>query len=134
MTTLTILDEGRPVAAAAATDGEVVRIPTEAVAALGWRLEDSGLCRGDVCIPVRDGELASDAGVSLRGLAAALHRPLALDLAERAAYLGAAAAARGAELSGLQAPDFTLPDLGGRPHSLADHRGSKVLLAAWASW
>ncbi len=34
----------------------------------------------------------------------------------------------------LDAPDFTLPDLDGRSHSLADARGRKVVLIAWASW
>ena len=32
------------------------------------------------------------------------------------------------------APDFTLPDLEGRLHSLSEHRGKKVLLVTWASW
>jgi peroxiredoxin len=32
------------------------------------------------------------------------------------------------------APDFTLPDLDGRMHSLSDYRGKKVFLLAWASW
>jgi peroxiredoxin len=34
----------------------------------------------------------------------------------------------------LEAPDFTLPDLAGRMHTLSDHRGKKVLLIAYASW
>jgi peroxiredoxin len=34
----------------------------------------------------------------------------------------------------LEAPDFTLPDVSGTPHSLSDYRGKKVLLATWASW
>jgi peroxiredoxin len=29
---------------------------------------------------------------------------------------------------------FTLPDLEGRPHALADYRGKKVFLVFWASW
>lgn len=29
---------------------------------------------------------------------------------------------------GSAAPDFTLPDLAGLPHRLADHRGRKLLL------
>ena len=32
------------------------------------------------------------------------------------------------------APNFTLPDLNGKPHTLADFRGKKVLLVTWASW
>lgn len=37
-------------------------------------------------------------------------------------------------LDGRPAPGFTLPDLGGRPVSLADHRGRLVLLYFWATW
>ena len=32
------------------------------------------------------------------------------------------------------APDFELPDVDGVMHSLSDHRGSKVVLYAYASW
>jgi peroxiredoxin len=37
-------------------------------------------------------------------------------------------------LASLQAPDFTLPDMAGKPHSLSDFRGKKVLVVTWASW
>ena len=70
----------------------------------------------------------------LEEIAAALGRPVAVDAAERAAYLGIGAAARGRALAALAAPDFTLPDLDGRPHRLAAHRGRKVLLIAYSSW
>jgi hypothetical protein len=66
--------------------------------------------------------------------AEAAGRPVAVDREERAAYLGVSAAARSAALVSLQAPDFTLPDLSGRPHSLSAQRGKKVLLVAYASW
>ena len=33
-----------------------------------------------------------------------------------------------------EAPDFTLPDLDGRPFRLSVLRGQKVVLVAWASW
>lgn len=66
--------------------------------------------------------------------AEAAGRPVAVDREERAAYLGVSAAERAAALASLQAPDFTLPDLSGRPHSLSAQRGKKVLLVAYASW
>ena len=61
-------------------------------------------------------------------------RPVAIDDAERAAYLGVSAEERGRTLASLEAPDFTLPDLDGRPHSLREHRGAKVFLVAYGSW
>lgn len=61
-------------------------------------------------------------------------RPVAVDLEARAAYLGTPASERARRLASLAAPDFTLPDLRGRPHSLADHRGEKVFLVAYGSW
>jgi hypothetical protein len=61
-------------------------------------------------------------------------RPVALDAAEGAAYVGISAEARGRQLASLEAPDFTLPDLDGRAHSLSTHRGKKVFLVAYGSW
>ncbi len=133
--TLTILDCGRPVEAAYRDDGDALRVPEAAVPKItGWKLEPHGLCRDDLCIPVRDESLATADGVSLAALAAALGRPLAVDRNEAAAYLGAPAAAQPAVVTGAMAPDFSLPDWRGGTGGLAEHRGRKVLLAAWASW
>ena len=35
---------------------------------------------------------------------------------------------------GEKAPNFTLPDINGKQHSLADFKGKKILLITWASW
>ena len=131
-----VIDEGREVALDVVVDGAAVRIRPEALeAGLGWRLEAQGLCHGDVCVPVRDrAALATADGVDLTALARVLERPLAVDVDEGVAVLGASASERGARLSSLQAPDFTLPDLDGRLHSLTDYRGKKVFLVSWASW
>jgi len=133
---MTLIDEGRVVPLDVTLHGGAVRISPDALAAsLGWRLEAQGLCRGDVCVPVRDrAALASPDGIDLAALARAFDRPLALDADERVAVLGASAAERGARLESLEAPDFALPDLAGRTHALRDQRGKKTLLIAWASW
>jgi hypothetical protein len=128
----TLIDAGRPVDSLARIVGDVVRLSP---AVLPWKLEGDVLCNQGLCVPIPDGVALADAdGIDLGALAALLDRPLALDVAERAAYLGVAAAERGRALASVAAPDFTLPDLDGRLHTLADQRGRKVLLVAWASW
>ncbi len=135
---LTLIDDGRVVSLACEIDGERVRIAADAVhSALGWELKPEGLCRGDLCTPIGAAQrraLLSQGDIDLHALASALRRPLALDASERVAALGTAADERAARLATLEAPDFTLPDLDGRMHSLSDQRGKKVLLIAYASW
>ena len=132
----TLIDGERIATLSAVVAGDAVRIAPDALRdATGWSLKPEGLCRGDVCIPVRDrAALAGADGVDLAAFAKALDRPLALDAAERAGALGVAATEQGERLASLEAPDFRLPDLHGRLHSLSQHRGKKVLLIAYASW
>jgi hypothetical protein len=133
---LALIDGERAVVVAASIAGDAVRIAPDALRdATGWKLEPQGLCRGEVCVPVRKrDELVDETGIDLAAFARALDRPLALDTGERAAALGTSAAERGQRMATLEAPDFTLPDLHGRMHSLSEHRGKKVLLIAYASW
>ena len=133
---LTVIDEGRPIELEATVSGDAIRVSPQALAAgLGWELKPQGLCRGAVCVPVRDrSALLGSEGVDLATLARLLERPLAVDVAEGVAVLGSAASDRAARLASLQAPDFTLPDLSGTHHSLSEQRGRKKLLIAWASW
>jgi hypothetical protein len=132
----TIIDDGKATAVRAdVSEGRVALSPGELKAALGWELKAEGVCKGPVCVPVPpDAAIVTDDNVDLLGLANLLDRPLALDIAERAAYVGTAASDRAAALASLEAPGFTLPDLQGRLHSLSGYRGQKVLLAAYASW
>ena len=83
---------------------------------------------------MRDRGFVADDALELGGLARALGRPLAADDAAGVAALGTAAASRLASLASPKAPDFTLPDLTGREHSLSAYRGKKVLLIAYSSW
>jgi len=114
-----------------------VRLTAAAVRqCLGWERKAEGLCRDNVCIPSRqlDGVEDSDGLIELSALAALLGRPLAVDIDAHAAFVGIAAPERAAVLTAFDAPDFTLPDLDGRQHSLGQHLGKKVFLATWASW
>jgi hypothetical protein len=114
MESFTVLSEGAVVVGPArVAEGRVRLVPDPAWPALGDPLA---------------------AETDLAELAAHLDCPLALDLEARVAFLGGSAGARGARLASLQAPDFTLPDLEGRPHSLGEHRGKKVFLVAYGSW
>jgi hypothetical protein len=134
--TFTLIDGDRAAALRASIDGDSVRIASDVLRdGTGWELKPEGLCNGDLCVPVRDRASLADArGVDLAVFARALDRPLALDVAERAAALGASAASLSARLATLEAPDFSLPDLQGRMHTLSEHRGKKALLIAYASW
>ncbi len=134
--TLTLIDDGRTATAEGTVHGEAMRLAPAALGkVLGWELKPQGLCRDDTCIPVRDrAALVHDDGIDLVALAGLLDRPVAVDASEGVAVLGAAAADRAQRLAAMEAPDFTLPDLQGRLHSLRDQRGKKTLLIAWASW
>jgi hypothetical protein len=102
----------------------------DAERATGWVLKPEGMCRDDVCVPlpVREGRV--DAASFWR----LLDRPVVSDAAGETWVLGAGAEQRNAALAGLMAPDFTLPDLAGTPHTLSALRGKKVFLCTWASW
>ena len=134
--TLTLITDDATRQIDATVDGNAIRLAPETVrSALGWQLEPEGLCRDQTCIPVRDrAALVTTGGVDLTELARLLDRPLAVDVAERVAVLGASAEGRAGALRSLVAPDFALPDLAGRTHRLSDHREKKRLLIAWASW
>lgn len=132
----TLLDAGQATAVDATNDGERILLDAEGLEqATGWARRPEGLCHGDVCVPVRDPDMLDAEGrIDLHQFAQVLRRPLALEPSERVAALGAPAGEREATLTGVEAPQFALPDLDGRVHRLSDYRGRKVLLAAYASW
>jgi hypothetical protein len=131
-----LLDGARAVATEATIEGDRVYLAPEALeAALGWELKPEGLCHGSLCIRVPDrAGLVGPRGIDLERLAERVDRPLALDPGARVGFFGASASSRARRLATLEAPDFTLPDLSGQLHSLANYRGKKVLLIAHASW
>ena len=106
-------------------------------AATGWALKPEGFCKGEICVPVppnRSSEFVAGDEINVAGLWRHMDLPLVHDASGETWVLGESAESRSARLQSLEAPDFTLPDLAGRPHSLGDQRGKKVLLVSWASW
>jgi hypothetical protein len=131
-----IEDETRTVEATVDGDGVLIE-PGRLGDALGWELKAEGLCRGDVCVPVRDpaGLRPADAGrLDLAAVAAALGRPVVVDAQAGLAAVALPAEQRRQALESLQAPPFALHDLDGVTHQLSEWRGRKKLLVAFASW
>ena len=134
-----LIDDGQEVSIAAdVRQGRVLIAPDALKKGLGRELKPEGLCKDEICVPVRDREAlvpdAQTAGVDLAAFAAALGRPLAVEPDASVAAIGVAPDERASQLATLEAPDFELPDLSGQTHRLSDHRGKKVLLVAYASW
>ena len=90
---------------------------------------------GETCVPIRPGKHWIDERaerIDLAAFAEYLGQPAVADVANGVWGFGPATSP--AALRSVEAPDFTLPDLDGKIHSLADYRGKKVLLYCWASW
>lgn len=132
----TVLDERGATPVPAIIQNDRVRLnPADLKRALDWELKPEGFCQGSTCVPIPNRDsVVIDGGVDLLEFARLLDRPIALDTAERAAYLGTSAGDRAEQLTSLEAPGFTLPGLDGQLHSLSDYLGQKVLLVAYASW
>ncbi|MCC6381618.1 MAG: TlpA family protein disulfide reductase [Dehalococcoidia bacterium] len=122
----------------AISEGEGLWLPLASLEeATGWSLRPEGACRQDVCVPIPEGErdmFLREQCFNLVELAARLGQPIVHDDAHDVWGIGEAGALSAAHLESLAAPEFTLPDLEGRLHSLSDYRGQKVVLACWASW
>ena len=107
--------------------------PGDAEAITGWTLKPEGMCRDELCVPLGD-ETRRDGKVNIAAFWRILGHPIVSDTGGEVWVLGTAADSRKAALTGLQAPDFALPDLSGVQHRLSELRGQKVFLTTWASW
>src|SRR5260370_1613654 len=104
-------------------------------------IKPQGVCRDELCFPLpknRKAEFVSKKGTTtwfnLSAFAKLIRQPVVVDQKNGVWYFGARDAEQNGYLTSLEAPNFTLPDLNGKLHSLADFRGQKVLLVTWASW
>ncbi len=114
---------------------------SELTATTGWELKPEGVCKEETCVPVPAARRAamirtqpSGTQLNLTEFARLIDQPVAHDQATSVWYFGPAGWEWRTRLSTRVAPDFALPDLSGRVHSLSDLRGKKILLLFWASW
>lgn len=98
----------------------------------GWELKPEGACKGEVCIPFRDGE-APGATVQLDDIAEQIGMSLVHD-ADAGLWALGPETLGGRALATAVAPNLTLPDLDGNPFELSSLRGKKVLLVAWSPY
>jgi hypothetical protein len=128
---------------AVGAEGEALWLDPPALARCGgWEVKPEGLCRGPLCVPIPPGEAGRalvDAGgagprVNLTALSRHMGQPVAASPEDSVWSIGEAAEVAADRLRSLEAPDFVLPDMDGRPHALSSFRGRKVFLLTWASW
>ncbi len=107
--------------------------------ATGFVVKPQGVCRDKLCFPIPKGRRSaflSKQGATtwfnLSEFARLLRQPVAHEA--DVWYFGPRPDEQNGFIASLVAPDFTLPDVNGKPHSLRDFRGKKVLLLTWASW
>jgi hypothetical protein len=107
----------------------------------GFEIKPQGACLGELCVPIPrarkqafERDRARAKWFNLSELARIMGQPEVQDPELNVRVFGPRPEMAMKLQSTLEAPDFTLPDWKGRPRSLAEFRGKKVLLITWASW
>lgn len=135
MATTVITEHGVFEVDAATDDGALAVRADDLQQISGWSLRPEGLCRGDVCIPVRDrAAIEVGSGVDLIGVLRLVGAPVVVAERESVVAVGVPATRRAEALVARRAPDFELPDLDGVPRRLSQYAGRRRLLVAFATW
>ena len=107
--------------------------------ATGFVIKPQGVCRDELCFPIpkarRSAFLSKQRTTTwfnLSEFARLLRQPIAHE--KEVWFFGPRPDEQNAFINSGAAPNFKLPDINGKPHSLSDFRGKKVLLLTWASW
>ena len=135
MTQLTVIDESGSHSLGQVGFGELGVSANDFARATGWTLKPEGLCKGEVCVPVRDAAAMSDGtAIDVAEFARVTGRNMVVDASRNVVAIGEQASSRAALMATLDAPNFTLPDINGNLVSLSDFANRKKLILAWSSW
>ena len=114
---------------------------TDLKRATRFEVKPKGVCRDELCFPIPKARRSAFFVIqskikwfNLSEFARLVRQPTAYDEKHNVWYFGPRTEVQNGYLASLEAPAFTLPDINGKMHSLADFRGKKVLLVTWASW
>jgi hypothetical protein len=141
--TVTVIYDGlaTEVASSAKMAGELWITTNDLKRATRFEIKPEGVCRDKLCFPLpkaRKAAFLSKDGkttwFNLTEFARLIKQPFSSDQKNGVWFFGTRTEEQNGYLASLEAPDFSLPDLNGKLHSLADFRGKKVLLVTWASW
>jgi len=105
----------------------------EFTAATGWEIKPEGACRDDVCVPLPALDPNRDGRIDVTVVAERLGMPVAHDEAHGLWALGPRSGERRV-LDDARMPELVLQDFDGGAFDVADLRGRRVVLIAWASW
>jgi hypothetical protein len=115
--------------------------PADLTKATRFEIKPAGVCRDELCFPLPKANKQSFVKIqdgqdwfNLSAFARLVHQPLARDEKHSIWLFGERQTVQNGFLTSLAAPDFTLPDINGKMHSLSNYRGKKVLIVTWASW
>jgi len=107
----------------------------------GFTLKSEGMCKDDICIPVRQDKDSAlyrsrqgNKWLNLAQFARNLQQPYVHDAETDTWSFGEIPVTRDRFLQSAEAPDFALKDRTGKTVKLSDFRGKKVMLVTWASW
>ena len=143
MQNVTVIYDGVTTQAASSTKApdELWITTNDLKRATRFEIKPEGVCRDKLCFPLpkaRKAAFISKDGkttwFNLTEFARLIRQPFTSDQKNSVWYFGPRAEEQNGYLASLEAPDFTLPDLASKNHSLSDFRGKKVLLVTWASW
>ena len=135
MTRLTVIDESGSHSFGQVGFGELGVSADDFARTTGWMLKPEGLCKGEICVPVRNTAAMSDGdAIDVAEFARVTGRNMVIDASRNVVAMGEQASIRAASMATLDAPNFTLPDINGNLVSLSDFANRKKLILAWSSW
>jgi hypothetical protein len=128
---ITVLDAAEVTIDARVTGDQLMIRPEDLPVATGWDRKPEGLCRGNVCVPVRTAIEDATGAIDLGAAMVAVGNQLVFDPAGPVVAIADDPMARG-EIRNLH--EVSLPDVAGNTIELSSTAGKKVVLLAWASW